>query len=196
MKNYLREIVVDKSGRVYVYALTEPETLVVRYIGISEDPELRLSLHLSNAQSRTGSGGNPILSEWICTLLNRGLIPRMFIIEETDRENSNALERHYIGFYRAAGASVINQDKSLFEMQKIAKNYHGECTSSFYERSTRNLDWECKLGHSFKKSGARVMRGEWCSVCDKSLGVKLAELYRFREKNLRNTFFEIYELKR
>lgn len=196
LQNYLREITIDKTERVYVYALTDPESLSVRYIGISEAPELRLSLHVSNAQSRLKSGKNKILSEWICTLLSKGLTPRMFIIEETDRVNSNALERHYIGFYRATGASIINQDKSLFEMQQIAESHDGKCISLAYEGSTRLLSWECRIGHSFTKSGARVMRGEWCPVCDKNSDIKLAELYQSREKILRSKFYGIYKLKR
>lgn len=196
LQKHLREITIDKTERIYVYALTDPESLSVRYIGISEAPELRLSLHLSNAQCRLQIGKNKILSEWICTILKKGLIPRMFILEETDREGSNALERHYIGFYRAAGASIINQDKSLFEMQEIAESHEGKCTSLTYEGSTRLLDWECRLGHSFRKSGARVMRGEWCSVCDKNSSTKLAELYQSREKILRSKFYGIYNLKR
>ncbi|RIJ06706.1 hypothetical protein DXT77_28675 [Pseudomonas sp. 91RF] len=196
LQNYLREVIIDKSEKVYIYALTDPSSLSVRYIGISETPELRLSLHISNAQGRSVHSRNEVLSEWICTLINSGSTPRMFILEETDRSSSNALERHYIGLYRATGASIINQDKSLFEMQKIAKNYDGKCTSLAYERSTRLLNWECKIGHSFKKSGSRVMRGEWCPVCDKKQNIKLAELYRSRESFLRNKFYEIYKLKR
>lgn len=196
LQSYLREITIDKTGRVYVYALTDPASLSVRYIGVSETPETRLSLHISNAQSRLKTGKNKILSKWVCTLLSNGLSPRMFILEETDRANSNSRERHYIGLYRAAGASIINQDKSLFEMQEIAKSHSGSCTSSVYEGSTRLLNWECRFGHFFARSGARVMRGEWCPVCDKNSEIKLAELYLSRANVLRNKFYEIYKLKR
>lgn len=63
----------DKT--TYIYALCEPDTGAVRYIGSSVAPLARLREHMSVVT-------NPALGEWFSTLKGRGESPDLCIIDE------------------------------------------------------------------------------------------------------------------
>jgi hypothetical protein len=54
---------------------------------------------------------------------------------------------------------------SISDAHEFATENGGKCLSDVYVGSQINLDWECKLGHTFSKPLKRVKRGEWCPYC-------------------------------
>jgi hypothetical protein len=63
-----------------------------------------------------------------------------------------------------------NQKLTLEEMQKIARVRGGRCISSVYINGRYPLLWECRLGHRWKASPAKVKdgsrrKGTWCLAC-------------------------------
>lgn len=60
--------------------------------------------------------------------------------------------------------SSIKQRKKdgLQQAQQIANMRDGKCLSKEYVNYNTKLEFECKKGHFFKKSFAKLKRGQWC----------------------------------
>lgn len=79
-----------------IYALTEPDTGVVRYVGQSTDPKRRYRGHVFDSRS----GETDHKSNWIASLLRRDVVPGLLILEVVAREEANAAEGRWISHYR------------------------------------------------------------------------------------------------
>ena len=82
----------------YIYALIDPITNNIKYIGKSNSPETRIRVHIHNAKFNKVS--NVHLCRWINLLLNQGLEPELKIIEETTFEIWREREIYWIDFYQ------------------------------------------------------------------------------------------------
>lgn len=94
-------------GRLtYIYALSEPETGAIRYVGkTSRSPAKRLAQHIC----RTSLTPKRHSCRWIAGLVNRGLKPAMEVLEIVpDDGDWQAAERRWISYYRESGASLVN----------------------------------------------------------------------------------------
>lgn len=78
-----------------IYALSDPRTAVVRYIGVTFRPKVRLNEHLSRARK----GGRTHRDYWIRSLLSRGLAPEICTID-TGTGDWRAAERRWIAHHR------------------------------------------------------------------------------------------------
>lgn len=90
---------------VFIYALKEPDTGRIRYIGKTSDPGFRLRRHI--AQARKGLEKYRKV-RWIRSLLDRGIEPAMEMIDETSESEWPMLEAAYIQFYRDEGCDLVN----------------------------------------------------------------------------------------
>lgn len=87
---------------IYIYALDDPRTNEVRYIGRTSAPERRLSQHMSEKK-------NQRKRQWIDELKGHGLRPIMRILETVDtQEKGEWAESEYIAQYNKAGADLFN----------------------------------------------------------------------------------------
>lgn len=87
---------------VFIYALADPSTGEVRYVGQSVNPPLRLRQHL------WGDHTNPYKERWLAQLARAGREPALLILEEATQATWEARERAWIAFYRAEGARLTN----------------------------------------------------------------------------------------
>ncbi len=88
---------------VFIYALCEPISLEVRYIGKSADPESRYSNHLC--------AGRKKIAAWIEQLAADGLRPTMCTIDVVPPgHDASARERLAIGMHIAHGARLLNSE--------------------------------------------------------------------------------------
>lgn len=85
----------------FIYALIDPNTQQIRYIGKSNDPTMRLYRHLREKQ-------HTYKNMWIKSLKDKGLTPEIQIIEEVLIEQWQERERYWIAFYRAQGLDIAN----------------------------------------------------------------------------------------
>lgn len=91
-----------KNRTYIIYALIDPRDDSVRYIGLTEYPDIRLKQHVQ------GDGNIP-KRKWINELNRLGLSPIMQTIE-TVRTLADAFERegYWIQYYLSAGARLVN----------------------------------------------------------------------------------------
>lgn len=86
----------------YIYALLDPETNEIRYIGKTDNPSERLKNHLNEQ-------GKWHRINWIKSLKKRGLKPIMQIIEEVvEGTNWEEREKYWIAYYRHIGTNLTN----------------------------------------------------------------------------------------
>lgn len=78
--------------RIYIYALKDPETGLIRYIGRTKCPSKRLCEHHQEKRLKTKTHHN----HWIRSLIQKGLRAKMEILEECDESNWSEREKHWI----------------------------------------------------------------------------------------------------
>lgn len=83
-----------------IYALMDPRTSCLRYVGKAVDVERRLKVHL-HEKAKT------LKNNWLKSLKAKGLKPALEVLEEVDGDGSDA-ERFWIASLRAAGARLLN----------------------------------------------------------------------------------------
>lgn len=85
-----------------IYALCDPDTAEVRYIGKANDPAGRLRSHIRDCRRRK----TPVY-DWISKLLSAGKAPEMFVVRH-ECANWQGEERHLIAKARAFGMRLLN----------------------------------------------------------------------------------------
>lgn len=88
---------------VYIYALTDPLTGVVRYIGKSVCPARRLYLHVLRSEAKQTHKDC-----WISNLRSKNSAPVLTVLDEVPSSQQNFFERAYIKAYRESGADLTN----------------------------------------------------------------------------------------
>lgn len=87
--------------KVYIYTLSDPTTNIVKYVGKTFRLERRLNDHLKcNGRSKKDA--------WVKSLLNKGLIPLLEVIEETDDIECNFWEQYWISQFKTWGFKLKN----------------------------------------------------------------------------------------
>lgn len=95
-----------KNGIHYVYALIDPITLSIRYIGRTAFLNERVKWHMSDA--RLAPYLNPRKALWLNTLAADGLLPTINIIETCAKDTVAARERYWIEYYRKIIPDLLN----------------------------------------------------------------------------------------
>lgn len=90
-----------KENTTFIYALCDPVSFEVRYIGKADDPYRRYCKHLVDKSSTHKA-------RWIQSLLKQGLLPIRQILEECDELIWEERERDWIAFYRKISAPLTN----------------------------------------------------------------------------------------
>ncbi len=117
---------------VYIYALVDPRTNVIRYVGKTKTLSKRLAQHLSKTSLRKLTHKN----NWIRSLLQHGLVPTLRVLEITDLTSANDREIHWIARLRQIGVRLVNgtdggdgllgYQHSIETRQKLSKSHIGQ----------------------------------------------------------------------
>lgn len=89
------------SSNTYIYALADPITFEVRYVGKANDPYKRYCKHLVDKS-------NTHKAKWIRKLLSQGLLPIRQILEECDECEWENKEKDWISFEKMIGNNLTN----------------------------------------------------------------------------------------
>lgn len=87
---------------VYIYALRDPRSDAIRYIGKTKSLRQRLEAHAQDAKSNKGKAG------WFAELAACGLTPEMVTLQVCDSDTWRDAEIAWIAKGRAAGWPLFN----------------------------------------------------------------------------------------
>lgn len=87
----------------FIYALKEPDTGEIRYIGKSGDPKDRLRGHIKDSKRESTHKAN-----WIRRLLKAESAPVLEILDEVSMDEWKSWEVAYIEFFREQGNDLTN----------------------------------------------------------------------------------------
>lgn len=88
----------------FIYALLDPRSGELRYIGKSNNPTVRLYEHVCASQIAAPTHRN----YWIKSLLADGTKPELLVLEEVPSNDWKAAERWWISYWKFAGANLVN----------------------------------------------------------------------------------------
>jgi len=117
----------------FIYALADPITDEVRYVGKADRVNVRYLTHLREAKS----GKDSYKCNWIRQVIKNGQLPKLIVLEEIDQEHWKKAEIYYIGEFKKLGHNLTNIAKGgegfetgyvqdhLFTMKKyLGKRYN------------------------------------------------------------------------
>lgn len=91
-----------------VYALGDPRTNEIRYIGIAHDVHKRYAQHLNSPHH------NPAKNAWMKAIKNAGLVPSLIILEaDVDENMLRTRENYWIQHYLDQGEPLTNAANRL-----------------------------------------------------------------------------------
>lgn len=114
----------------FIYALADPETDEIRYVGKADDVNQRFWAHLREAKS----GKQSHKCNWIRKLLANDDQPMVCVLEQVDAMEWQKAEIYYIKQFKDMGANLTNladggegfvsgyKQDILFKMKKILGN--------------------------------------------------------------------------
>ena len=117
----------------FIYALKEPDTGKIRYVGKSNNPKKRLEAHLGRSK-HTGCHREV----WISSLKNRGLKPTIEILDEVPKDCWQQWESAWIQFYLEQGCDLTNATLG---------GEGRDCTGRVISEETRKKISNTLLGH-------------------------------------------------
>lgn len=154
-----------------IYALCDPDTAEVRYIGKANDPEKRLLGHIRDAKVRQ----TPVYA-WIRKLTAAGLAPEMVVIRRGCKD-WKAEERALIAAGRALGLRLLNVadggDEPFMTREQRARN--GSATLAAIRTGIERKD-EAGLPFMDRKRRELARHYEWSARLGRSMGDKAWEM--------------------
>jgi hypothetical protein len=94
---------MSKNNTTYIYALCDPDTNQVRYIGKADNLQKRLKRHMGGYEPRPTYKSN-----WVKSLKKLNKRPIIMILEEVQRDSWQEAEKRWIDYYRKQGANLTN----------------------------------------------------------------------------------------
>ena len=93
-------------SEIYIYALKDPITQQIKYVGKSKSIRRRLQSHIDYA--RKTDRKRRYVSDWILSLLRKNLRPEISILEITTEKLWCDREKYWIKHFKELGCSLCN----------------------------------------------------------------------------------------
>lgn len=141
-----------KTDIAYIYALIDPRDNMVRYIGKTIHPKIRLSGHLYESKKY-----NHYRSRWITSLLNKGLCPIFKVLKICLLSDFTFHESKFISFYKSdkltnsddSGSGNTNRKREIIDnaIKKISKRvYQFDLNGNYIQEFKSTRDAARKMG--------------------------------------------------
>jgi hypothetical protein len=93
----------------YIYTLSDPITMEIKYVGQTNEPKRRFNDHISSSINENSDLYNTYKARWIRKLISNDLMPIIKIIEECENlEQSNLREKYHIDKFTNKGCRLTN----------------------------------------------------------------------------------------
>ena len=89
--------------KLQIYAISDPRTKQIRYVGCSQDARRRLSVHMARIETDADAR-----SMWLGELRDLELRPNLVILQEVEDGSVHDSEREWISTLRSRGADLFN----------------------------------------------------------------------------------------
>lgn len=159
----------------YIYALVDPRTLQIRYVGKANDVNKRLQRHYSDAKTR-----NTPVYTWLRKLAREGLRPILTTLAVCEH-GWQEMERTIIAKMRAAGAKLLNLADGGDEpyCSPEIRSELGRKAAELHKDPERRAVWEFKkrYGDALKDRHVRPETKEKLKKSMRTLGHVLPELF-------------------
>jgi|GEM_PF-3428745 len=103
METAIRRLERHLGSATYIYALSDPDTGEVRYVGKADDPRRRLGEHLN-------SPTNEDMAAWLEALASQGKQPDLEVLEVVTDGDWAQKEARHIWRMRRMGFNLLNRD--------------------------------------------------------------------------------------
>ena len=88
---------------VYIYALIDPRSSEIRYIGKANNPYKRYKNHYNSARDKNTHKRN-----WINSVKKDGFKPELLILDKVSSEEWKFWEKFYISLFKSYGFNLVN----------------------------------------------------------------------------------------
>ena len=97
-----------EPGMVFIYALSEPGTLKVRYIGQTTYPKWRLTGHITDAKKGIERNKSRPIFSWVDGLRRKGMCPDIILLTRCEESLIAAVEKEWIALFIGNGYDLLN----------------------------------------------------------------------------------------
>ena len=97
-----------KYGKYIIYALKDPISNEIRYVGKSTSGLKRPKIHLMPSSYNSLSKKHFHVYCWIRGLIEKNLKPEIIVLKACDSDNLNSEEVRFIDFYKSEGCNLTN----------------------------------------------------------------------------------------
>jgi predicted GIY-YIG superfamily endonuclease len=112
---YTKEDSRKEAIMYFIYALTDPRTDKIGYIGITKNLKQRFNQHVNS------QGSNSEKDSWIQQLLYDGLIPSIRVLETVENEDiAYKREAYWIQYYIRLGEQLTNVSRHKMKVRSRA----------------------------------------------------------------------------
>ena len=123
-------------SKIFIYALSNPETKEICYIGKTNNIDVRYKQHCY------GNTKNLNLSNWIKNLQSRNLAPQITVIEECSDINWEEREKHWISYYGLANLlNIQDGGKSFLHSFSFKRSKTGSTHKSKIKSIEHYMRW-------------------------------------------------------
>lgn len=126
-----------------IYALIDPTTKFVRYVGKSDNPEHRLHRHMTQDIKADNHR-----TRWLRKLKENGLKPDLVILEEVPKSEWQIHEKKWIKYYKESGYPLTNSTDGGDGMSNPSKETRLKISMNSRTRTAETL---AKIGAATKK---------------------------------------------
>lgn len=143
---------------VYIYTLSHPETLEIRYIGVTNNIKIRYKNHINPY-------GNTHKECWVKSLLKQGLKPIISIIDEfSTHEEAYEFESYWIQQFKTWGFNLVNHSEggkgnSGNNVSQETKDKISKTLKDKYSKEPHKLKGR-KHSEEHKKARSKRMKGK------------------------------------
>jgi len=165
-----------------IYALIDPRTKEIRYIGKSNNPEYRLKQHLKRDVILCDNHR----TRWIRQLLLEKLQPILVILEKVPSSEWQIHEKKWIKKYRILGFNLTNSTDGGDGIENPSKETRLKISNNSRNRSNETLR---KIGMASKKLWQNPQYRQYMIDCAKNISdktrQKMSETAKNRPKEMR-----------